>query len=138
MIWTRYCRSVAMGKTWVLDTQTKGTGAEMVPLEKVLKGRAPEPELALVPLNRAAPPKGVPAPETRQPRSFKVVDVMTRQTLAEGVGTQATVELLEKTRSVVDVRISVWQPRAEKWRLLTLGEQRALWEFRGRPDATAA
>jgi hypothetical protein len=24
-----------MGKTWVLDTETKGTGANMVPLEKV-------------------------------------------------------------------------------------------------------
>lgn len=26
-----------MRKTWVLDTETKGTGAEMVPLEKVLR-----------------------------------------------------------------------------------------------------
>jgi hypothetical protein len=26
-----------VGKTWVLDTETKGTGANMVPLEKVLK-----------------------------------------------------------------------------------------------------
>jgi hypothetical protein len=32
-------------KTWVLDTETKGTGANMVPLEKVLKKSetAPEP-----------------------------------------------------------------------------------------------
>jgi hypothetical protein len=27
----------SMGKTWVLDTETKGTGANMVPLEKVLE-----------------------------------------------------------------------------------------------------
>jgi hypothetical protein len=27
-----------MGKTWVLDTETKGTGANMVPLDKVQKG----------------------------------------------------------------------------------------------------
>ena len=26
-----------MGRVWVLDTGTKGTGAEMVPLEKVLQ-----------------------------------------------------------------------------------------------------
>jgi hypothetical protein len=26
-----------MGKVWVLDTETKGTGAQMVPLEKVLE-----------------------------------------------------------------------------------------------------
>ncbi|MEA2361902.1 MAG: hypothetical protein QOD71_1047 [Thermoleophilaceae bacterium] len=30
-----------MGKTWVLDTETKGTGANMVPLEKVLERPAP-------------------------------------------------------------------------------------------------
>jgi hypothetical protein len=28
---------MGMGKTWVLDTETKGTGANMVPLEKVQK-----------------------------------------------------------------------------------------------------
>jgi len=33
-----------MAKTWVLDTETKGTGARMVPLEDTLKKPAPEPE----------------------------------------------------------------------------------------------
>ena len=33
-------------KTWVLDTETKGTGANMVPLEKVLKKPEPAPEPA--------------------------------------------------------------------------------------------
>ena len=37
-------------KTWVLDTETKGTGANVVPLEKALQ--KPEP----------APPKRRPAP----------------------------------------------------------------------------
>jgi hypothetical protein len=37
-----------MGKVWVLDTETKGTGASMVPLEKARKNveprkRAPQP-----------------------------------------------------------------------------------------------
>ena len=35
-----------MGKTWVLDTETKGTGANMVPLEKVLKKPDSEEEPA--------------------------------------------------------------------------------------------
>jgi hypothetical protein len=43
-------------KTWVLDTETKGTGANVVPLEKVLK----KPEQA-APRRRPAP-----APEPRQ------------------------------------------------------------------------
>jgi hypothetical protein len=34
-----------MGKTWVLDTETKGTGANMVPLEKVHKSAGNEPQL---------------------------------------------------------------------------------------------
>ena len=31
-----------MGKTWVLDTETKGTGANMVPLEKVQQKADPQ------------------------------------------------------------------------------------------------
>ena len=41
-------------KTWVLDTETKGTGANVVPLEKVLK--KPEP----------APARRGPAPAAEQ------------------------------------------------------------------------
>ena len=32
-----------MGKTWVLDTETKGTGANMVPIEKVLEQPSESP-----------------------------------------------------------------------------------------------
>jgi hypothetical protein len=32
---------------------------------------------------------------------------------------------------MVDVHMFVWAPKAERWRLLTLGEQRTLWGFRG-------
>jgi hypothetical protein len=43
-----------MGKVWVLDTETKGTGANVVPLEKVLQRPEP-PERPLTPSKR--PPK---------------------------------------------------------------------------------
>lgn len=46
-----------MAKRWVLDTDTKGTGARMVPLEDVLK--KPEPE--------APARKPAPAPAARRP-----------------------------------------------------------------------
>jgi hypothetical protein len=42
-----------MGKTWVLDTETKGTGANMVPLEKVQE-KASGPQRAARPARRAA------------------------------------------------------------------------------------
>lgn len=44
-------------KTWVLDTETKGTGANMVPLEKVLKKPEPAPESARRRPAPAADPK---------------------------------------------------------------------------------
>jgi hypothetical protein len=46
-----------MGKTWVLDTETKGTGANMVPLEKVQA--KPEPR------RRKAARRPATAPEER-------------------------------------------------------------------------
>jgi hypothetical protein len=117
-----------MGKTWVLDTETKGTGAQMVPLEKVLREPAGKPARRPVPPAR---PKPTVKPEPAKPRRFKVVDVMTRDVLAEGAGTRATVELLNDIRSIVDVAIYVWSDRAEKWQLLTLAESKMLWKLRG-------
>ena len=45
-----------MGKTWVLDTDTKGTGANMVPLEKVQQKAASESRRAAS--SRARQPSG--------------------------------------------------------------------------------
>jgi hypothetical protein len=47
-----------MGKTWVLDSDTKGTGARMVPLEDVLAKPEAEPD--------PKPGKRRPAPSGRQ------------------------------------------------------------------------
>jgi hypothetical protein len=117
-------------KVWVLDTETKGTGAEMVPLEKVL--RKPSSEPFYVPRKRA--PRAPKEPEPRRPRSFKIVDVTTGEVLGEHLDTRAAVAVLEELDSVVDVRIYAWDHGSEKWVLLTLGEQKALWEFRGRRE----
>ena len=119
-----------MARTWILDTETKGTGAHVVPLEKVLRKPGPTGEPLYVPPKRKPrPPK---APEPKPPRSFKIVDVTTGQTLGEGIDTRAAIGLLEDVGSVVDVRIYVWDTGAGRWVLLTLGEQKALWEYRGR------
>jgi hypothetical protein len=52
-----------MGKVWVLDTETKGTGANVVPLEKAHERPARKPG----PVARS--PK--PAPQTTEPRRSK-------------------------------------------------------------------
>jgi hypothetical protein len=125
-----------VAKTWVLDTETKGTGAHIAPLQRAPEEPASERELALVLLKR--PPRPPQSHEPALPLRFKVVDVMSARVLAEGIGARATVDLLEDMRSVTDVRIFLWIETTGRWRLLTLAEQRALWEFRGRGLPVAA
>jgi hypothetical protein len=131
---------MVMAKTWVLDTATKGTGARVVPLESVLAKRARKPGLNVVELERPTTARPATEPEAPQRRSFKVRDVMTRETLAEGVDLPSTLDLLGGVRAIVDVQLYVWDAERERWRMLDLDEQRALWEARRlrRPDPAAA
>ena len=119
-----------MAKVWVLDTETKGTGAEMVPLEKVQCGAESSPRRPFV-----APhprPRTERPPEPRPAPSFRVVDVLSGRPLTEGATGLETVGVLEGRRSVVDVTIDVWDPGPKTWRRLTHGERKALWALRGR------
>jgi hypothetical protein len=125
-----------MAKTWILDTETKGTGAHVVPLEKALKKAASEQELALIALQR--PPRATEPVEPPGPLRFKIVDVRSSKVLAEGASASATIDLLEGIGSVVDIRIYIWMREAKRWRLLTLAEQKTLWGFRGQGRLTTA
>jgi hypothetical protein len=131
---------MVMAKTWVLDAETKGTGARVVPLESVLAKRERKPGLNVVELQRPTPTRPVTEPDPPQPRSFKVRDLMTRETLAEGVDLLTTLDLLGRVRAVVDVQVYVWDAERGRWRMLGLDEQRALWDARRmrRPDPAAA
>ena len=123
-----------MAKIWVLDTETKGTGANMVPLDTLLKKPAPDDHTFRVPRRKGADEAPAPAPEPAkppEPHRFRVVDVMTRQVLADDVDARQTVAALEDVRSVVDVLVDVWDPEANDWRRLTLSEAKTLWGFRG-------
>ena len=121
---------MAERKVWILDTSTKGTGAEMVPLRDARKG-SPEPAPQLVsPAMRRARRESEPAP--RVPRRFRVMDVMTRAVLADEADLRTTLAVLAGVRHSVDVNVHVWEPKRERWRLLTLGEQSELWKRRGR------
>jgi hypothetical protein len=113
-----------MAKTWVLDSETKGTGAHIAPLNNEPASASAKP-LALVTLPRA--PSPAKAPEPSHSRRFRVVDVMGARVLGENIGARETVGLLAPMRSPLDARVYVWVEKLDRWRLLTLGETRALW-----------
>ena len=115
------------GKVWVLDTETKGTGAQMVPLESTLK--QPQPKEHFLPAT-ARRHKPAPEPVERAPRRFRVTDVVSRRILGDDLDARATLGLLAGQRSSVDVNVSVWEPGEDRWRLLTLAEKQLLWERR--------
>ena len=88
-----------MRKAWVLDTETKGTGAHVVPLEKKLEQPAPERK------RRRRPPKRQAAAPRRKPKSVE----MTRGPLPPGhvrktatgeIGRVLSVDSREGTASV--------------------------------------
>jgi hypothetical protein len=114
-----------VGNTWVLHTETKGTGASMVPLERVTK-RASTPEPLSVP-RKPQPRK--PAPERRLPRRFTVTDVMSGQDLVDDVSAAEAIDALRGVRSIVDVNVYVWQEERRRWRLLTFPERRAMFDL---------
>ena len=118
-----------MGKVWVLDTDTKGTGAQMVSFEKVLRRPETEPGRPFVAPERRPRPE----PEPRAPSRFKVVDVLTRRVLTEGGGVRDAIAALQDVRSVVDVAVYTWE--AGEWRRLSQHERGLLWELRGRLTA---
>ena len=77
-----------MGKVWVLDTETKGTGANVVPLEKVQR----RPEDAQTP--PARPPKRPAGAAPRRPSKPKPEPERTATALPPGhVRKRATGEL---------------------------------------------
>ncbi len=118
-------------KIWVLDTETKGTGARVVPLDAVQKKPEPKSAPIFVPPKRR--PKPAPEPAPRPPRSFRVVDILSREVLADGASLRQTLALLSTVRSTVDVNVHVWEPAEETWRLLSHRELQLLWERRTQP-----
>jgi hypothetical protein len=122
-----------MAKIWVLDTETKGTGAEMVPLERALerKRSAPKDRIKVVRRRPDAPPAETPDKTgPAGPREFKLVNALSGQVLAERAGTREVVDLIGSMRSLADARIYVWEPADDTWRALTLREQKAIWDLR--------
>jgi hypothetical protein len=119
-------------RIWVLDTDTKGTGAEMRPLDRVERRPEPGAERVWVPPKRR--PREPEPPEPRLPRRFRVVDVVTRAVLADDASVAETLDALGRVERMHDLSVYVWEPGDDRWRLLSLAEQEAVWRRRRPPD----
>jgi hypothetical protein len=125
-----------VAKVWVLDTETKGTGAQMVPLEKVLRKPGSEPERRRRPLPKPRPKQETPEPVP--PRRFRVIDALSRRVLADDANAPETLEVLRGVSQPVDVSVYVWEHKPQEWRLLTNRERKLLWGFRDRLSREAS
>jgi hypothetical protein len=121
-------RGMKKRRTWVLDTETKGTGAHMVPLDEIDDREKPKPGKMWVPPKRT--PRAPEPPKPRPPRRFRVLDVVTRKLLLEDGSVRETLALLGGVERMNDVNLYVWEPDEERWRLLHIAEQRAVWDRR--------
>ena len=100
----------------------------MVPLERHQVGPSPPvPGFKLPRLKERQKPE----PEPRGPLRFRLVDVVSRELLADDVDARGAVAAMRGLNSVIDVSAYVWNNETDRWRLLTLAETRALWELRG-------
>ena len=130
-----------MAKTWVLETSTKGTGANIVPLdddEPDASEQAPARERERLWVHKPTNPRPAPEPEPKRPHRFKVVEITTHRVLAEDADARATIAALRDVHSIVDVTISVWSEKDGRYRLLTHGEQKTLWNLRDAQARQAA
>ena len=80
------------------------------------------------------PPKRRPRepakPEPRAPRRFRVVDVITRERLADDADVRTTLQVLGGVERMLDVNVFVWEPADDAWRLLSMAEQETVWQRR--------
>jgi hypothetical protein len=90
-----------VGKTWVLDTETKGTGANMVPLEKVLKKPAPEEPAPRRPRPTSA---SKPAPRPKRPVTKTSTDLPPGHVRKRATGEIGKVEAVDSRAGTARVR----------------------------------
>ena len=124
----------AMAKTWVLDTETKGTGAHIAPLKRD-RDAAPS-KLSLVNLHPPAgagelQPDAAEASSAPPPKRFKVVDLLSGAVLAEDVSATDALAAMRSLRKAVDALVYVRNEEG-RWRMLSLGDTKALWALRER------
>ena len=130
-----------MAKTWVLDTETKGTGAHIAPLKR--NDGAKSRELNLVRFHPPAAARGSGSAAAERSVSaralrFKVVDILAARVLVEDVTLSAALRALGSLRKAIDARVYVRRAKDGRWQLLSLSDTRRLWSLSARAASPRA
>ena len=111
------------------------TGREPARIRSVERDRESTPsKLSLVNLHPPAgdvPPSGAEATSAATPKRFKVVDVLSGSVLAEDASVKDAVAAVGTLRKSIDALVYVREDGG-RWRMLSLGDTKALWELRER------
>ena len=99
-----------------------------MPRDRFEHPEAPKPGKVWVPPKRT--PREPEPPKRRAPRRFRALDVVTREVLLDDGSVAEMLEMLREVEHVNDVNLYVWEPEREGWRLLSMAEQRVVWERR--------
>ena len=99
-----------------------------MPLDRFEHPEEPKPGKIWVPPKRT--PREPEPPKRRAPRRFRALDVVTREVLLDDGSVAEMLEMLRAVEHVNDVNLYVWEPEREIWRLLSMAEQRVVWERR--------
>jgi hypothetical protein len=124
-----------MAKTWVLDTETKGTGAHIAPLKR--EDGEKSRELNLVRFHPPAAAGSSASSDAKrsvsaQAMRFKVVDILAARVLVEDVTLRAALRALGSSRKAIDARVYARRAKGGRWHLLSLADTRRLWSLRER------
>ena len=99
-----------------------------MPLDRFEHPEEPKPAKVWVPPKRT--PREPEPPKPRAPRRFRALDVVTREVLLDDGSVAEMLEMLREVEHVNDVNLYVLEPERERWRLLSMAEQRVVWERR--------
>ena len=99
-----------------------------MPLDRFEHPEEPKPGKIWVPPKRT--PREPEPPKPRAPRRFRALDVVTREVLLDDGSVAEMLEMLREVERANDVNLYVWEPERASWRLLSMAEQRLVWERR--------
>ncbi len=113
-----------MGKTWILDSETKGTGAVMVPLNKAKKLHKDKPLQVVQGISGRPAPKSRP----RLPTLFMAKTIYGHRLKVKVQGAEL-VRFLATVNRPQDIQIFAYDRKRGDWFLVPSHDSKLIWRL---------